>query len=202
MLLRGENDRDALLLRPDADVHGHAPFDDAMTRDLNVVDERHQRRYFAPAALVRVRTARMERASRGRIERIRNLARDGSARLADERQVWHRFEQHPRVRMARHTKQASRRRELDDAAEVHHAHALCDVAYDREIVRDEKIRKPKAALEIPHQIQDLRLHRDVQRRRWLIAHEELRLAGERAGDRDALPLPARELMWILFAVRG
>ena len=36
----------------------------------------------------------------------------------------------------------------------------------------------------------LRLHRDVERRRRLVADEELRIRRQRAGHRDSLPLPA------------
>jgi hypothetical protein len=67
-------------------------------------------------------------------------------------------------------------------------------------VRDEEVGEAELALQIAHQVQDLRLHRDVERRGRLVADEELGLERERARDRDALALPARELVRIARAV--
>ncbi len=92
------------------------------------------------------------------------------------------------------------RRHLDQAAEVHHAHARGDVIDDREVVADEEIGELQAALQVDHQVQDLRLHRDVERRGRLVAHQELRMARQRAGDRDALALAAGEFVRILASV--
>src|SRR3546814_18148109 len=62
-------------------------------------------------------------------------------------------------------------------------------------------RSAQLALEPLHQVQDLRLHRDVERRGRLVANQELRVAGQSAGDGDALALPAGELVRELRAVR-
>ncbi len=59
---------------------------------------------------------------------------------------------------------ASCRRDLDDAAEVHHRDARRDVLDDREVVRDEEVREAEAALQVLQQVDDLRLHRHVERR--------------------------------------
>ena len=40
-------------------------------------------------------------------------------------------------------------------------------------------------LQLDEQVQDRRLHRDVERRGRLVADDELRVAGESARDRDA-----------------
>ncbi len=93
-------------------------------------------------------------------------------------------------------------RDLDDAAEVHHADAVGDVVHDREVVRDEEVREPELALQVAHQVQHLRLHRHVERGRRLVADQERGLGRQRARDRDALPLAARELVRILDAVGG
>ena len=58
------------------------------------------------------------------------------------------------------------------------------------------------ALQVAHQVQHLRLHRDVERGGRLVADQEPRLRRQRAGDRDPLPLAARELVRILRAVGG
>ena len=48
-------------------------------------------------------------------------------------------------------------------------------------------------LQLDEQVEDRRLHGDVERRGRLVADDELRVAGERARDRDALLQPAGEL---------
>ena len=55
-----------------------------------------------------------------------------------------------------------------------------------------------ARLQAPQKLDDLRLHRTVERAGRLIQHDEARLQHHGAGDRDALTLPAREFMWIAF----
>src|SRR6516165_7724352 len=52
----------------------------------------------------------------------------------------------------------------------------------------------RLVLEAAQQIEDLGLDGDVERCRRLVGDQELRLAGERHGDHDALAHPARELM--------
>src|SRR6185369_3311889 len=90
------------------------------------VRQRFERRDLVSAALVRVGAARMKRAAARRVERIRNLARYRGALLARHREVGYRREQHPGVGMTRRDEEPLRRRELDDAAQVHHADAIGD----------------------------------------------------------------------------
>ena len=52
-------------------------------------------------------------------------------------------------------------------------------------------------LELQHQVQDPDPDRDVEHADRLVGEDDLRLDGERAGDRDALPLAARELVRVL-----
>ena len=52
---------------------------------------------------------------------------------------------------------------------------------------------PLLGLQLDEQVEDRRLHRDVEGRGRLVADDELRVAGERAGDRDALLETAGEL---------
>ena len=61
-------------------------------------------------------------------------------------------------------------------------------------MRDEQIGKAEPLLKVDHQVQDLRLHRDVERRCRLVADDELGIARQRTGNGDALPLAARELV--------
>ena len=52
-------------------------------------------------------------------------------------------------------------------------------------------------LQLDEQVEDRRLHGDVERRGRLVADDELGVAGERARDRDALLEPARQLHRLL-----
>ena len=76
---------------------------------------------------------------------------------------------------------------------IHHPQTIRHVTHDREVMADEQVSQPQPLLQVPHQVQDLRLDRDVQRAGRLVAHQEIRLARQRAGDGDALALPAGEL---------
>src|SRR3546814_10768112 len=61
--------------------------------------------------------------------------------------------------------QGARLAPLDEAAKIHDADEVGDVIDYGEIVADEKVSEAQLALEPLHQVQDLRLHRDVERRR-------------------------------------
>ena len=65
---------------------------------------------------------------------------------------------------------------------------------DVEVVGDEDVREPELPLQVLEQVEDLRLHGDVERRHGLVADDQLRVDRERARDTDALALPARELV--------
>ena len=68
-----------------------------------------------------------------------------------------------------------------------------DVADHREVVGDEEHREAELALHLPDQVEHRALDRDVERRGDLVGDDDLGPAGERAGQRDALPLAAGEL---------
>ena len=63
-----------------------------------------------------------------------------------------------------------------------------------EIVGDEDVGQPEFVLEVGEEIEDLRLHGDVERRHRLVADDELGPQCERTGDADPLTLSARELV--------
>ena len=104
--------------------------------------------------------------------------------------------------MARIAEQLVGRRGLHDLAEIHYGDAVGDVLHDREIVADEDVGEPEALLQRPHQVDDLRLDRDVERRHRLVGHDQLGLDRERAGDRQALALAAGEFVRIAPRVLG
>jgi hypothetical protein len=83
---------------------------------------------------------------------------------------------------------------LHDAAGEHDADGVGDALHDAEVVGDEQHRHAEALLEVGQQGQDLRLHRHVEGGGGLVGHQEVRLAGQRHGDHDALALAARELV--------
>ena len=61
-------------------------------------------------------------------------------------------------------------------------------------MRDEEVGDPLLRLQLAQQLDDVRLHRDVEGRQDLVAEHQPRPCRKRAGDRDALPLAARELV--------
>ena len=141
----------------------------------------------------------MEDAPRGRVGGARRLARQHHARpgglLYGIRQG-NGGHQRLRVRVQRVVEQLRALRHFDELAQVHDGHPVADVPHQRQVVRDEQVRQPEPLLQVLQQIDDLRLHRDVQRRHRLVADQQLRLDGQRAGDADALALPAAELVRI------
>ncbi len=96
--------------------------------------------------------------------------------------------------MTGRAEQLGDRRLLDLAAGIHHHDALGDFSDHAEIVGDQDDRRANAALEVEHQLQDLRLDRDVKRRGRLVGDQEFWVAGERHGDHYALPHAAGKLM--------
>jgi len=47
---------------------------------------------------------------------------------------------------------------LHDLAEIHHHHAVADVANDRKVVGDEQVRELQLALQVLEQVDDLSLN--------------------------------------------
>ena len=90
--------------------------------------------------------------------------------------------------------QSSMRRLLDDPPEVHDDHAVGEVLDDAEVVGDEEVGDAEVALQLDEEVEHLGLDALVQRRHRLVADDELRVGGERAGDRYALELAAGELV--------
>lgn len=92
--------------------------------------------------------------------------------------------------------------ELDDAAEVHHGHAVCEVADHGEVVADEEIRHTHLIAESPEQRQDLRLDGHVQCRDGLIEDDQGGVERKCARDADTLALFTGELVRVPGASRG
>ncbi len=169
--------------------------------------ERPQRRHLVAAERrLHERTARVE-AARGRgVRRARQIAREQDRlALALDRGVRdrHRREQRDRVRVQRVVVELLGGRDLDDPAEVHDRDPRRDVTDDREVVGDEQVRQPELPLQVLHQVDDLRLDRDVERGDRLVGDDEVRIERECAGEADALALAAAELVRVAGGcVRG
>ena len=130
--------------------------------------------------------ARVEDAAARRLRRGRDLARelDPLAAAAVDRR--HRGQQRLRVGVVRACEHDLGGTELHQPAQVHDRDAVGDVAHDAEVVRDEQVGDPFLHLQLDEQVEDRGLHGHVERRGRLVADDEARIAGERAGDRDAL----------------
>ena len=85
---------------------------------------------------------------------------------------------------------------LDDAPEVHHRDFVREVVHHREVVGDEEIRHLALALQVFQDVEHLSLHAHIQGRSRFVTDQEIGFTGQGAGNRDALPLTAGELMGI------
>ncbi len=61
---------------------------------------------------------------------------------------------------------------------------------------------PRRVCDILEQFQDLRLHGDVERRRWFVGNEQIRLIRQCHRDHHPLTLAAGELVRITFKASG
>ena len=83
-------------------------------------------------------------------------------------------EQAARVGVHGPAEHALGRAALDQARGIHHVHAVGVARDDAEIVRDDDDGDAEAAREVLHQLQDLRLDGDVERRGRLVGDQQLR----------------------------
>ena len=107
---------------------------------------------------------------------------------------WHSREQGLRIGMLRIVVDIVNWAQLDDFAQIHHSDAIADMPHHAEVMRDEEIGQVQLVLQLFHQVDHLLLNGDIEGGDWLIGDDEARLQSEGAGDADALPLPARELV--------
>ena len=96
--------------------------------------------------------------------------------------------------MLRIGKNLARRPGFDDLAVLHDADMVGHVPHDAEVMGDEQHGHAHFALQFLQQLQNLRLHRDVERGRRFIGDEQVGIVGKRHGDHHALALAARKLM--------
>ena len=87
----------------------------------------------------------------------------------------------------------ARRSLLDDPAEVHDRDPVGEARGGREIVGDHQDAEAVLAQSV-EQVEDACAYRDVEHRDGLVGHEQLGPEDDARRDRDALALPARELV--------
>ena len=136
----------------------------------------------------------MEGASRRPVVRMRHAAGDRCELLAGRPgNAWNRLQKRPGIGVLGLVKDCVHRRALDHLAEIHHHHLVRSFGDDAEVMGDEHHRHPVARLQIPKQLQDLRLRRDVESGGRLVGDEQARPSGERRGDHGALAQSAAQL---------
>ena len=85
---------------------------------------------------------------------------------------------------------------FDHIPVLHHDDLVRQRPHNPQIMADEQIGQPPFPLQGAQKVDDLHLHRHVQRAGRLVQHHKLRAQDHRAGNRHALTLPAREFMRI------
>ena len=169
------------------------------------VGAQDQLRLLLRAELLGLPAAGVETASGRRVRGRRHVAHQHDLlALAAQRRVGHRHGRQQRlgVRVRRAGVDLVLRPQLGHPAEVHDADPVRDVPHDGQVVGDEDVRQAELVLQLLHQVDDLGLHRDVERRDRLVADEHLRVQRDAAGDADALPLATRELVGVAVDVLG
>jgi hypothetical protein len=107
-----------------------------------------------------------------------------------------------RVGVGRAREQPLGRADLDDRAEIHHGHPMRQVAHHAQIMGNEQDREAEPRLQIQQQVDDLRLHGNVEGGDDLVGDDHLGLDRERSRDADALALAAAERVGIALGRRG
>jgi hypothetical protein len=157
--------------------------------------ERLRRWHLDAAALGCARAARMESTARRRIGEIGDFAADrAQSGIAAERN--HTFYESARVRMLRIGEDPLDAAVFDHLPRIHHADMVGELGDKTEIVRDEDHRRACLATDRPDEIDDLRLHRHVERGRRLVEDQQPRPPRHRHRDHHALTHAARELVRI------
>jgi hypothetical protein len=91
---------------------------------------------------------------------------------------------------------------LREARRIHHVHPVGVARDDAEVVRDDDHRDMEIARQLLHQLEDLRLDRDVERGRRLVGDDQLRIAREPDRDHDPLRIPPENWCGYWVSLRG
>ncbi len=96
--------------------------------------------------------------------------------------------------MLRRVEQCCRVRLLDDAPEIHYRDTRCHMLDDSQIVTDDDVCQTEFFSQILKQIENLRLHRHIERTCGFIADNDLRPVDQRARNSHALALATGKLV--------
>jgi len=91
--------------------------------------------------------------------------------------------------------EVSYRTAFDDATGLHDGDAICHMADDGEIMRNEQQAESALAPQAQQQSQDLGATGDIERADGFIADQEPRPHSYRAGNGDTLALSTRQFLW-------
>jgi hypothetical protein len=162
-----------------------------------------ERRRGAAAQIHRARTARCEDAALGRTGEVRHLARDDGQHTAlarNPRRIA--FQQRAGIGMAGIVEDLAHIAGLHHLARIHHHHLVAQFRDQPQIVGDDDHGRLQFALQFAQQMDDLRLHGDVERRRRLVRQQQRRVHQKRHRDAGALAHAAGEMVRILVDARG
>ncbi len=95
-----------------------------------------------------------------------------------------------------------RRGLLYDGAQIHDGNPLAEMLHQGQVVRNEQIGQAELLLQILEQIDDLGLNGEVECRNGLVGDDQLRVRRQRAGNTDALALPAGKFMRVAPGMIG
>ena len=127
----------------------------------------------------------------GQVHQVRRLTADhlcvGVRIVGDARD---RTQQTLRVRVQRIIEKRFRRSRLDDPPGIHHSDLIADRSNHAEVVRHHDDGCVSVPLEAGKDVQNLGLHRNVERRRGLVRNEQRRFAEQGLRDQYALPHPS------------
>ena len=100
------------------------------------------------------------------------------------------------VGMLRIAEDRHRRPDLDDLTEIHHRHAVADALDHRHVVRNEQVGETELCCRSSIRLTTCALIDTSSAETAFVGDDDLGLERQRAGDTDALPLAAGELMRI------
>jgi hypothetical protein len=112
----------------------------------------------------RTGASRVKTATGRRRDKARHLANNDAVSDAAGIGTRHGVQQRLRVGMLRRSEERILLRKLDDRSGIDHGDAMRNGANDGKVVRDEQITDAEAVLHVHQQIDDLRLHRNIERR--------------------------------------
>ena len=145
--------------------------------------------------------ARIEGAARRDLGQPRHGAVDLGQPLGAHAEARDRAHQALGVGMLGVLDHVAHRADLGDAAGIHHRDAVGGLGDHAHVVGHQHHRRAVLAAEPLQERDDLRLDRDVERRRRLVGHDQARLGAERQRDHHALAHAAGELVRIVVDAR-